>query len=382
MVSEAASQPTVGTRILQSGFILTVGAFVIGGVLMLWKVATPVEIHLSTSQLEFVVAPDTLQTVEFVKGLPWQLVTVEGFESLVVHPQTLTWADPKQYDGDRKCYPTTPKAWEPLDVASTIKVKSREGKNAQMILLPPGESECAETGSGITASGELKSPITIEAGAKVRLGIEGEGPYVLSFIITGKQPRLFLTLPAQAEMRLHDTQWEGEVKNGNMSTHAGTYRIEADPENATLEVQGAQSPLIVNFLLSSGLGGRELNNVAVPVTALSLTYWEGQTEFSTLLGEGKIMYPSHLNQAERPIKERHHLILGELKPFHIRTMKLDPSQHGFGLKLEGTAGTIETGLPGSDPDYLDDQRLSQFDFVAPWIQRLWGVTKAVKEVTG
>ena len=327
---------------------LLVVAVVVG--LMSWSAPTRVKVDLTVSHASFTVAHDDAGgSTDLLHPVDFSSVSIEHFDSVVLHPEVLELADPKGYEIATDEYSDS--AWTHLTFEPPVRI----------VGVAPIPQPTVTFESGPSTDGRLDT-IGIHPGTHVSLEVRGHE------IGTGRPPNLSIELDENCSTTLLTFHKAFKIVADNVRlenvarlpyvSDSLTYRAQLPSREPHVKVEGSKG-LILSFppakeqtvLVETAIPVQELDFRRVPTTS--------DEAMSSLLAPAVLRYVEFPKLGERTIEPPDFIRIDSLSSFYVKRIALDQRTGGIELHLEGVASEIASGSVTSRTDH----NLSRFDMI-------------------
>jgi hypothetical protein len=342
------------TQVLLLLSLPTVLALTAVALLHYWRVPTHVQVSLSTTRAEFTLG-STDHSVEILKAVPFEDLTLEKFSAVRLKPERLDVANPKSYNRATRSYPDA--AWSRVARDQPIELVPEAPQ-----LLPKvtfGQLDDKEAGFGTVHA------VLAPGGTRVVLEV-GADPGELTLSIGGQDSRTLIAPAQQTGLVADHVTVKGITLDAAKRAQSVTYRVTRQESSPHVEAQGGQEGLLIGLTVPPESLRKGFGESPIPVARINFqTLDKTGRLISTLVGRSEVAYPEYPQIEKRIFGSPAFLQLDGLQRFSIREIMPDPSTRALGLSLEGIAGQVRSVAGGSvaGESFITDYRLTRLDLL-------------------
>ena len=305
-------------------------------VLMVWPVASRVNIRLSADRVVFTVGGT--DRVPILNSVAVQRLRVERFETVSFSPATLELSS-----DDGAGSPSIP-----LEIdRPTVVIRGEHPSLQPAVIVEAAGGEARRVGTLDRLWANPGTRVTLEAG-------RGED---LDLTVSLDEPDAAVVLGFGGAYRLttHFALFEGLTAPFPHASDSQAFRVESADGRPQIEIAGRRPPLVIVATLPRDVVDSLIPRTGVPVATLDFTRLETGNVISAIVDAGQITYPDFPNIDAVPVSASDGIAIDRLERFRIVTIR--PVLNAIDVELEGIVGGLTTG----SADFTEDRRLTWFD---------------------
>lgn len=314
-------------------------------ILMIWPIATHVEIDLTVNRVTFVTGGSDLTTI--LNSVAIQALTIEQFDKIVLSPKQMKVADPARYRLLEDSYPNI--AWKSLIISSPLGITGIDET-----LHPSINFESVKSNGHIMG---VLDRVRIKPGSEITLEVSGDRTIALTIKINHQASFAIASFRKPFQLLTKYCHISG-LNSMPFSADVLTYRAQLVEHHPHVEITGTPQSLVLILMVSTEKNANLFSKEGIPITSLDFTRQsETSNPLTTLVQNGELHYPDYPESRKVVLKASDFVRIERLEKFRIESISLEPKHKGIRLRLNGVAGCIRNG----SLEFLTDRRMTMFD---------------------